>query len=823
MTARPGTFAASLELIARRSLAHWRLLSAVVVGVVLAGAIMAASVMYFESLRDLALQHKLSQYEPERLDILIEARNTTLSGERHAVITRIVEEGAIRRLSPVLSDRSSGVKTSTFFIGDGKDPRELTGLCDCEGAALSSPTPPVEVPGPDGGVVKLCDCRRAFFTASEGIEGNATLIEGRLPSPSSPAADGTPLRVEVMVPDTTSRAFGLAPGGELRVIPHWDDANEDVIAVVTGVFERNEPDSPFWRAYDEAFGTISRNLVFAELIVPEATLLEAISPHLPRMGAEYYWRLDTDPELMNAAGSAAIRRAVESVRVEMRAGVDGYRQETDLPEALAGFETELFYNRLPMFIVLILIVVVVLYYVLTLASLLVDAQREEISLLRSRGAAASQILLVFAVEAGCVAVLAVALGPLAAAGAVKAIGVVPWFHDLNAGAPLPVRLSGPVYRMAALGGALSFLALLVPASRAARVGVIAHRSMTARPERLPAFQRYYLDIGLLGLVVFLFWQLSRQRSFLAVRLFGEQAVDQLILAVPALFLVAAALVVLRVFPASMDLLGRLLSGRYLRGLVPPAFVLGLWQMARNPAHHARLSLLLILTAGLGVFAASFGATLEGSSRDRLMYESGADVRVTGVRLPPQGISRTGLEEVAAMEEVALVTPVLRAGAWTESGHTGARVEVLAVRPQEFPEVAWWRADLATGGLAGTLETVGSSATEGLPLPEDAHWLTARVRPFTARSEVWVVARLEDSAGRFYTLPLGHLGPESVDGNRFPCAGSEGEPPARPEWCRIGGSLAPPPVLGFSRLLPQTPVVLHSLGVVAPFGGLEPGA
>ena len=823
MNSGPTPFVASLELIAKRSLAHWRLLSAVVIGVLLAGGIMATSVMYFESLRDVALQHALSRYEPDRLDILIEARDAPLNRERSSAISGIVEGTVVRRLSPFLKDFSTGLKTWTFFVGDGRDLSELTALCDCAGTALSGPTETLQIPGPDGEVTKLCDCRRAFFGTFQGLEDHAALLEGRHPAPSPPAEPGEKLRVEVLVPGTTAQVFGLGVGSEFRVVPHWEDANEDVFAVVTGVYERDDPDSTFWRAYDQAFGTISASLVFAELMVPEATLLDAISPHLPRMGAEYYWRLDTDTERMDAASTASIRRSMEAVEAEMRAEVDGYRQQTDLPNALAGFDTDLFYNRLPMFIVLILIVVVVLYYVLTLASLLVDTQRDEISLLRGRGATSAQILAVFAVEATVLAVLAIALGPLIAAGAVKAIGAAPWFQNLGPGVALSVRLSAAGYQMAAIGGALSFLALFVPASRAARVGVIGRRRMTARPARLPAFQRYYLDVGFLALVVFLFWQLSKQGSFVAVRLFGEQAVDQLVLAVPAMFLVAAALVVLRVFPVSMDLLGRALSGRYLYGLVPPAFVLGLWQMARNPSHYARLSLLLILTAGLGVFAASFSATLDRSSKDRLMYESGADVRVTGIRPPTEGISGTGLEQVRDVEGVGFATPVLRWSGWSESGVGDARFDLLAVRPDEFEEVGWCRPDLARGGLGRVLGQISVSPQEGLPLPEDAHWLTVRVRPFVARSDVWVVARLEDSLGRFYTLPLGSLHPMSVDRNRFPCVVPEDDKPARPDWCRLGGSLMPPRIRGISRLLPRTPVVLHSVGIVSLSGALGPGA
>ena len=44
--------ATSIQLIVKRTLAHWRLLSAVVIGVTLAVTIMSSSVVYFEALRD---------------------------------------------------------------------------------------------------------------------------------------------------------------------------------------------------------------------------------------------------------------------------------------------------------------------------------------------------------------------------------------------------------------------------------------------------------------------------------------------------------------------------------------------------------------------------------------------------------------------------------------------------------------------------------------------------------------------------------------------------------------------------------------------------
>ena len=74
--------------------------------------------------------------------------------------------------------------------------------------------------------------------------------------------------------------------------------------------------------------------------------------------------------------------------------------------------------------------------------------------------------------------------------------------------------------MSGLGGALSFIALIIPAVQASRIGVVRHRQQAARPSEQPFFQRYYVDVMLLIVSLFLFRQLTEQGSVVAVQLFG---------------------------------------------------------------------------------------------------------------------------------------------------------------------------------------------------------------------------------------------------------------------------------------------------------------
>lgn len=806
----------SLPLVLKRTLAHWRLLSAVIIGVVLAVTIMASSVIFFESLRDLALDRALEKPLPTEIDVLVEASDTPASFESHREINARMDATVIQRLRPFLNAVEPAVKSWTFFP-DLPPPVIPAEQCSCRAVRLTTTNQ-------DGSPVMLeCDCRRVAFYSINRAPDRLKMVDGRLPEPELTQPEpGQTLVVEAALDSVTAARHQLSVGSIYPAKPHWEDEHTRVDVLVTGIFERNDPDDAVWRIYDDSFGTRGTSLDFLFFVVPEQTVFGALGSYFPRMGADWAWLLDVDPDAIHAADTAGIRGTVLATENELRAVVDGFLMETELPETLRNFEEDLFFNRLPMFIVLILIVLVVLYYVVTLASLLVDAQRSEVALLRSRGATSFQILGVFFLESAVLALLGLVVGPLLALGGVSLIGALPPYHSLNDGALLPVQFTSGVMKLALIGAGLSLVALLFPAIRASRIGLLIDKRARARPQRLAFIQRYYLDLGFLGLAVFLFWQLTKQGSFVGVQIFGERTVNQLVLAVPAVFMVAAGVILLRLFPLIMDLLGRALSARWAGRIVPPSIVLGLWQMARNPAHHARLSLLLILTAGLGVFAASFAATLEQGSRDRAYYDSGADLRTTSLSTLPGGQSFSTVSLLESTSGVTAATAVYRERASVTAAGQFAGFTVLGVDPDQIGDVAYFRDDFAGRPVTDVLPLISSPEPAGIEIPMEARWISLLVKPLVRQQDTLIVARMSDSNGRFYTLPLGTLTPSSVDNLRFGCP--SGEPDEPPEWCRVGASLWPNPGTGFPALAASAPLRLHSIGVALNrTGNLVPGA
>ena len=725
------------QFVVKRSLAHWRLLSSVLIGVVLASAILSGTVLYFDALRQLALKQELGKHTTTELDMLVQTEWGPTTAEEYARLSGVASAEFDARVAWMLRDRIRGGKSPTFFFA---------------------------TPGAEDQAGQ--DNSRTYFAFMPRLEQHVALLAGgRMPAAQRLSPAGEPPEVEAVVPQEAAQLFGLRVGDRLSAVPTSADAVSHVNVVISGLFERAVPlDEEFWHLEASALRTASGPAFrTVPLFIAEQTFLEVLGPALPRMASTYAWLLETDTGRVDAWNSDAALANLELMNRTLVTSLPSYGNVTSLDNALREYDRRVFFSKVPMFVVLTLMALVVLYYVTTLSALVVENRRSEVALLRSRGANRAQILTVFVLEGVMIAALAVVAAPLLAAGAISVLGLTPAFNDLTGGARLTVSITGSAYLLSALGGALSFVALIIPAVQTSRVDVIQQRLRSARPSRTPAFQRYYIDVLLLVVSIFLFRQLTEQGSVVATNRLGESTVNQLLLALPGLVLIASAMILLRLFPLVMNLASRVLSYA-----LPAGLTMGVWQIARDPTHYARLSLLLILTAGLGIFASSFEATLDRSFEERALFSTGSDVRVSNVRpsdLPgdaPAGLLGATLEEdiEKAFDQVPgveLSSPVIRATGKDLTTALGG-YEMFATDGDRFGEVAWFRDDFSDRPikeLLGSLEV--AETPEGLALPADAVSVGVRVKADRLHPTVRLSARLRNADNEHSNFTLGTLG------------------------------------------------------------------
>lgn len=842
-------------MVAKRSLSHWRLLSTVVIGVLLSSTVMAGTVIYFDALRELALKNALNKVEPLGLDILLKAERGPTTVEEFQKVERAMTYQYEGRLDWLFQDVQRSAKTATFYLTM-----------------------------PDNEVNAGKDDARAYFTFNPRLTDNITLLPGgRFPNEQPLVTSDAPLALEAIVPAEAAEIFDLNVGDSISAVPYWRDRLPYTSVVISGLFTRNVPDAEFWHQNDTLFRSVtSGSFRTLPLYISEQMFFNILGASFTDMDASYAWHLDTDRERLNASNTTITHLHVRSMRSQLGTNLFGFRQLTDLDRTLAEYDRRLFFSKIPMFVVMVLIAVVILYYVVTLSSLLVEQQRGELALLRSRGASSGQILVVFILEGATISIIAIAVAPILAATIISLMGYTPAFSDLSGGDRLNVFVTRGAYLMSGLGGLFSFGALLIPAVRASRIGVTRHRQQSARPTGPPFYQRYYLDVMLLVVSIFLFRQLHDQGSVVATGLFGSVAVNQALLAVPALILVAFAVALLRLFPLSIRYISgdspnlmhlivgvaaavlaatvvfggtgltdwsasgvslaivavmtamygvteRLSDGRLQAvGLVaqivvvaalvvspvnvpvleflayndgstaitpgivggallvsvsagtsffvplplgviflafsafarraPVGFSMGMWQMARNPTHYARMSLLLILMAGLGIFAASFGGTLERSFEEQAQYATGADIRVEGLTINNRGQSVPLVETYEAMPVVEEASPVVKAFGSDLSKLLGESYTMVGVDGETLNRVGWFRGDFSDRPMSQLLTQLDhADPPVGIDVPDNARGIGMRVKPDRPRESLALSLRVKDANDRYFTYVMGRMG------------------------------------------------------------------
>jgi ABC-type lipoprotein release transport system permease subunit len=265
-------------------------------------------------------------------------------------------------------------------------------------------------------------------------------------------------------------------------------------------------------------------------------------------------------------------------------------------------------------------------------------------------------------------------------------------------------------------------------------------------------------IGVVGLLYFgtnrtehnwkRFAGLVAQAGLIALFINGNSPSSEDILYVPTIvvaFLVPAQVV--------------FITFRRLNRVYPVWASMAIWHMARNPLQYSWLVLLLIMVTGLGVLATTVGGTLDRSYEERILYEVGADLRVTGISTSLGYFNDRLKEAYLEIPGVESLSLALRGGGLVGSTYSGNGFGVLAIESHEFPNISWYREDFSEQPLTSIMNRLRSgnySAT--VDIPEGAQKLTvwADAQDYYPNMFMWMV--VQDSRGILDTLSLGRMNP-----------------------------------------------------------------
>ncbi len=542
------------------------------------------------------------------------------------------------------------------------------------------------------------------------LEDHVTMVEGEYPKV------GTDGPIEVMVMDTLASNLGFQIGEEYALFARNQIVNgaRTTIAVpvkIVGVYQPANVEDDFW--------FIRPELLRDRLMVAEEAYAGQVAPMLNDEVYGAFWYLLADGSTVRPEQAMSLAGRIQAYQRQAEQALPNIRLGVSPVKALFAYQSAANLLTILLFAFSVPIFGLLLAFITMTAGMTVERQRNEIAVLRSRGAEVGQMLGMASVESLLLGAIAIAASLPLSAGITYAIGRTRSFLDFSSPTSLEIHWT-PTSIYFGIGAILlTMVARLFPTIRAARDNIVVYKRERARSLRAPVWQRMWLDVLLLIPAGYGIYMLRQQGSIDAFNASttGDPFSNPLLMMVPALAIFAFSLLFLRLMPLMMRVITWISSRTRSVGLMMAAR-----HLARTPSTYTLPLVLLILTLSLSAFTATLAGTLDNHLHDQVYYQHGADVNFMDLGDSPNDDAGRG--PAAAQSAAAAFTNAETQPGWffipvteyvrvpgvkdaTRVGRYPATVmfssgsipaEVMGVDRYNLPNVAFWRGDFSSESL-----------------------------------------------------------------------------------------------------------------------------
>ncbi len=577
------------------------------------------------------------------------------------------------------------------------------------------------------------------FAFVSDLQNHITILEGNFPAVAVSSQDSV---VDVLVSEARALELGLQVGETYIAFDRRAAQGGRSIQIpvhIAGVWKATDPKEPFWFYNPAALDDL--------LLIPEETFLGRISPYLEDEVYLGLWYLVMDGSNVHSSDAGPLLARITAVRQRVSSLLPNTSLDVSPVDALQKYQRAAALLTILLYAFSVPIIGLILAFIGLVVGLSVGRQRNEIAVLRSRGATAIQVVGIAALEGLLLGVLALAIGSPVGEMIAHVIGRARSFLNFTAQSELRVGVTAATLRFGIAAVGLALVAQVVPTVGAARHTIVTYKQERARSLRPPWWQRAWMDLLLLIPAAYGAY-LLRQQGSIALPVAGGSFVNDpfqnpLLFLVPALGIFALTLFLLRVLPAIMA--GIAWVAAHTSGV---GTLLAARHLSRTPGFYSAPLVLLVLTLSLSAFTASLAQTLDNHLYDQTYYKIGADMSLVELGESTEtegggafgfggGQGATTSSQTAPAEEEEqgprwLFLPVsehlkapgvlaaARVGRYSASTRLSGGTQTgtfIGVDRIDFPQVAFWRRDFAPATL-GALMNALAVAPDGVLIPRD---------------------------------------------------------------------------------------------------------
>ncbi len=272
-----------------------------------------------------------------------------------------------------------------------------------------------------------------------------------------------------------------------------------------------------------------------------------------------------------------------------------------------------------MWILQVPILILLCVFIFMVSNQVITIEASEIAMLKSRGVSRAQLLMTYFIQSSILAVIALIIGIPIGYLLCHVFGSTNAFMEFVGRRALNVRITGTSLLYALLAAFVGIFFMTAPVFTYARFSIVEQKA-NKRKKKKPMWQRMFLDFILLGIACYGFYNFNSQTDLLRQKVAQGEALDPMLFLSSTLFVLACAIVFLRVIP--MLSYGIFRIGRK---WWKPAGYASFLQITRDSRKQSFITVFLVLTIALGIFNANIARTINENEENRIQYDNGSTV------------------------------------------------------------------------------------------------------------------------------------------------------------------------------------------------------
>ena len=512
--------------------------------------------------------------------------------------------------------------------------------------------------------------------AVSDLDSHINLLSGEAPQGRSGE-----LVLEAVVSQKTMMECGLFVGEVLTLDRLLDVKTEQPYQlVITGVFEPVNEEDPYWVNNPNKL----RNYMFVN---QEDFAAKFVTDEAARQS---FGRVDYIMMDYRQIRGTQVYDLLETFDVyEDRLDKDGFKVTAynTLEAYLISankLDITLLVLQVPIFLMLAA-------FIFMVSGQMLNMEQNEISVIKSRGASRKQILTIYLLQSTLIAVVSFVVAIPLSYLICQVVGSANAFLEFVSRKALPARFAMPVWLFALVAAVISIATMVIPAIQYAKVGIVDHKRRRHKQSK-PLWQKLFFDVILLTVSLYGLYSYNNQMAYLAEQVDGGASLDPLLYLCSSLFILGAALLIVRLFPLIIKIFFSIFKKAW-----SPAMYASFLRMLRSRSNQNFIMVFLILTMAMGIFSAETAHTINTNAEEKIRYANAADV-IVAEDWASKNYGSSGASDVEVvftepdftkyhdLDGDALMTRVLYRGNVSISGASSVSAAMLGINTREFGEV-----------------------------------------------------------------------------------------------------------------------------------------